>query len=96
MTKQRTMSTRAVHKFALLLGSENRIEMDQTAGILHVGMQGHLLMLWAVVDTEAPKFTRTFKVFGTGELISDGWLPIGTCFDGPFVWHVFELLVRHE
>lgn len=35
---------------------------------------------------------RRFAVRGTGHLLGDLTLPeyLGTCFDGPLVWHVFE------
>lgn len=92
---------KAVHKFELVgLGHDNEFDMDPTGGILHVGMQ-RTVTIWVTVDTAAPKVTRVFRVFGTGHPIPDDWLPVGTCFDGPFVWHVFERLAgsrgeKHE
>lgn len=78
-----------VHKFPLLIDGENRIEVDGSSAVLHVGMQS-MVTIWLCVDTEGQKRTRTFRIFGTGHEIPEGYLPCGSCFDGPFVWHVFE------
>lgn len=80
---------KTVHKFMVLHG-ENRIDMDRSAGLTHFDMQNGCACFWAVVDTDAPKSLRTFQIFGTGHPIPEGWVPMGSCIDGNFVWHLFE------
>ena len=69
--------------------------------VLSVGMQGHELMLWALVDPLQPQLERSFLVTGTGvdlpDLSGGLGLFIGTLHHaGPddrlYVWHVFELV----
>lgn len=70
---------------------EATISMQMGAQIVHFAAQGGRPTIWAIVDTEAKLERRHFRVFGTGEELD----PIfnthrGTCFDGPYVWHLFE------
>jgi hypothetical protein len=50
--------------------------------------------LWAIVDSEATKEVRKFAIFGTGYALpkEDACCYVGTTQDGPYVWHLFELL----
>jgi hypothetical protein len=82
---------RAVYKFALAIEVETQVCLDVGAHVVHVGMQNGELMLWAELDTHAlTKPPRVYRVFGTGHEIPDMWMHVGTVFDGPFVWHVYE------
>lgn len=50
-----------------------------------------VLSVWALVDTQAEKETRLFKVYGTGHDVTDKNLSyISTIQIGALVWHVFE------
>jgi len=80
---------RTIHKFPLE-NTLTELEMDANAGILHVGSQNALPMIWAGVDTEAPNVKRTFLAVGTGHPIPTGCFYVGTVFQGPFVWHIHE------
>jgi hypothetical protein len=79
-------------------GVECSIEMPKGARVLSVGEQEADLVLWAIVDPEAPKAKRDFRVFGTGwkinvtELELGGWSFVGTVQmkDG-LVFHVWVL-----
>ena len=57
---------------------------------LHVAVQDSIITIWALVDTEAPLISRRFKVIGTGGAITDYEKFLGTVFQGPLVWHVFD------
>jgi len=48
---------------------------------------------WATVNLENKLEERTFLVHGTGDEITDSHCKyyIGTWFEGPFVWHLFEV-----
>lgn len=82
--------------FKYIVPANGPIELPAEAQILTVAMQQERMMMWALVDDEAPKEERRFIVFGTGEVIPRGnfqW--IATVQDGNFVWHLFEIkLVR--
>ncbi len=68
--------------------------------ILSVGMQKDKLMLWAIVEYDddkrktVPTEERLIRILGTGQDLTpemEHGKFIGTVFNGPFVWHVFEL-----
>lgn len=67
--------------------------MPTGAEILHVGVQGHIAYIWALVDPDERIEARSFRVYETGHPI-DGDLGrhIGsfTMLGGALVWHVFE------
>lgn len=46
---------------------------------------------WAEVHTEYPMQDRKFVVRGTGHPLNDNEYYLSTWFDGPFVWHLFEV-----
>ena len=88
-----------IYKYQLDLSKTVSHKMPEGAQVLTVGIQRHKIMLWALVKAEPPyceeaKELRTFRCYGTGHPIQDQ-VPmeyIGTLYDGPFVWHVFEIL----
>ena len=66
--------------------------MPQGAELLVVGVQGgRELVVWAAVDTEAPKVRRRFRTYATGEELEGGAETyIGSVFVGLLVFHVFD------
>lgn len=61
---------------------------------LTIGLQDNSVCLWARVDPETARVRRTFRLVGTGHKHpneEEPWIYRGTVFDGPFVWHVFEV-----
>lgn len=59
--------------------------------MLSVGMQDGEIRLWAKVCPVAPYCHVDIFVRGTGhDFTGAEWRFIGTVFDGPFVWHIFE------
>lgn len=84
---------RTIYKFPVPVDDVlHKHAMPTKAVIRHVAQQGYQPCIWAEVDTDAPLVERSFRVFGTGHAIPDGFAFVGTAFDGPFVWHVFEKL----
>lgn len=57
---------------------------------LSVGVQGGTPMLWAEYDDAQPSRVAVFYIFGTGASIPSTYNYVGTFFDAPFVWHVYE------
>jgi hypothetical protein len=68
-----------------------KIEMPSGAQILTAQPQGGTLMIWAIVDTDAPKVKRQVHVIGTGwtSPFPDNVRYVATVQQPPFVWHVF-------
>lgn len=85
------MST-VVFKFPLERMRE-RIQLPADAKPLKVAMQQGLPVMWVHLDPAAPKIERCFEVYGTGHTIPDDakLTFVDTYFDGPFVFHVFEV-----
>jgi hypothetical protein len=72
------------------------LALPEGARALSVGVQRDVLMLWAMVDPDAPPAARAIRVFATGqelEYAATGMQFVGTAVQdglfGPLVWHVF-------
>lgn len=87
------MST-VVYKFPINNNSQ-RILLPADAKPLKVAMQYDTATMWVQLDPDAPKVERCFEVYGTGHPIGSDKRRefIDTYFDGPFVFHVFEVFV---
>jgi hypothetical protein len=82
-----------IWKYTILLYADRTIlRMPCNSVIRKVAMQGDALTRWAEVPDKGILTLRAFRVFGTGEQIDPPTANyIGTAFDGPCVWHVYEL-----
>jgi len=68
------------------------IEAPEEGKILKADIQDACLTLWILVDPDAPKVSRAFRIVGTGHLeVRDPWVYIETHFTGSYVWHLFEV-----
>lgn len=70
-----------------------KVSMPRGARILNVHEQRDNPCLWAIVDPDAPKETRHFRVVGTGHTFDPAGLEyIGTAHNimGYMALHVFE------
>jgi hypothetical protein len=68
------------------------ISMYDGATIRVVGsQQPGEVCLWVEAPAGDRPVTRTFQVAPTGGDVPAGGVFVGTAFDGPFVWHVFEV-----
>ena len=72
----------------------SNIEAEIPAGaqILSVAIQFGAPVMWAKVDPEAEKKTRSLFILATGAEVPDGVRFIGTLIfeDGGLVFHIFE------
>jgi hypothetical protein len=83
--------TKVIWKYPVELRERQSIPMPEGAEILRFDAQGEQPMLWALVDPQKPPEPRHLRLAGTGHPISENGLKyIGSCFQGPFVWHLFE------
>lgn len=84
---------RRIWKYQVIPERAISIEMPLGAQVLTVQAQRDEINVWALVDPEAPRVWRRFRLIGTGHIIQDGALQyIGTfqldC--GALVFHLFE------
>lgn len=82
-----------VYKYELPLGELVEIQMLKGATVLHLGVQGDVPCIWAMVDSYQAVETRRFCVAGTGMPIAATGPYLGTVmlYDGGLVLHVFEV-----
>lgn len=83
-----------VLKYILTNAEGTEVEMPKRAKIIHFASQHGMPYIWALVNPEAPKEIRKFKVYGTGHEINDKIIShIGTVLvaGGNLVFHAFEI-----
>lgn len=83
----------SIWKFPLQTTDHQTISMPIGAEILTVQTQFGEPCLWARVDTNEPKETRSIAIHGTGHSIPDSTVEyIGTyqLSNGKLIFHVFE------
>lgn len=80
---------RTVRKFAL---SYMPFSLDLPDGfrVVLVEDQGIAPFMWVDLDTEAPKRSVLFRVFGTGHEIDPDAEHCGSWQSGRFVWHLYR------
>lgn len=66
--------------------------MQQNAVVVHIGFQGQRMFVWAVVETESEIYQHNFLRLATGQEIPVSCAYVHTYQEGPYVWHLFELL----
>lgn len=98
MTIERATATGTIWKFPLPpMGDYLVLEMPRGAEILLFAVQDLVPTLWARVEPDAPLEERQFRFAGTGHPIEwDVGDHVGSCFQGPFVWHLFEYPLRES
>lgn len=85
--------TRSIWKYEIT--GDTTFNMPAGARVLAVQTQGsgEHVMLWALVEPDAPTVRRRFACFGTGHTLPADLDPsgyAGTFQVGPLVFHVFE------
>lgn len=77
--------------------SNGIIQMPADATILTVQNQDGDPHIWALVDPAKEMDARMFTIVGTGQPFDDtNTKYIGTFQDGPFVWHLFEIVIHNS
>jgi hypothetical protein len=86
-----------VYKYNVPLEDVIFLDLPEGAKILSFQVQHNRPTIWALVNSNAPKKRREFRIFGTGhpfsDVLDDELSFIGTCqmAGGELVWHLFEL-----
>tara|TARA_R110000782_G_scaffold241474_1_gene327936 strand:- start:673 stop:999 length:327 start_codon:yes stop_codon:yes gene_type:complete len=70
--KMSTDTGRIIFKYQMPVLESFEMQLPEGAEIIRMEDQEGLFWLWAVVNTEAPLETRSFKVFKTGAKMPDG------------------------
>ena len=86
------MPTRTIYKYPVKTDGPTKIPWGAT--IQGFGIQNHQPMVWAVVTLgkEMRVSGRKLKVLATGERMEENFQYLKTCFDGPYVWHLVEVV----
>ncbi len=86
-----------IFKYQIPIGG-GEVEMPEGAKILSCQEQQGTVCLWALVDSLAPTYSRTFIYIGTGHdfvALLEGrhyeFLDTVQQYGGSLVWHIFEL-----
>lgn len=82
-----------VYKYPFQITPRQQMLLPPGRQIIHVGPDPDgKLCLWAIVDEARGVMNETLWLVGTGQQLPDGVSAqqhIGSCVNGPFVWHVF-------
>lgn len=84
---------RTIWKIPLVLNDFQTISVPAGCEYLTVQDQRGVLCLWAIVDDEAAKVSRSIRIVGTGHATAHSQNEntyIGTVQQNGFVWHVFS------
>lgn len=88
---------RAILKYHIGYSAEiNIIEMPSGSKVISAGLDPQEdLCIWAIVNPENELESRKFTIVGTGWPMGhelDNWKFIDTVKQGPYMWHVWEVL----
>ncbi len=74
--------------------SEIELTLPKGSRVVHVGNQEpEHVTLWVEQRPDRDETeTRKFRVYGTGHGISESHKYLGTTQDGPFIWHLYEVM----
>jgi len=81
---------KTIYKYALDFDSVQDLELPTGAQILDVNEQDGRIMIWAMVEPDAPLQVIKIWIQGTGQPFNpDAKRYLGTVHPGAFVWHIF-------
>lgn len=82
---------KVIYKYEL----RNEVLLPKDSLVLKAGMQGDTMYIWVLLDpSETTHIQRNFEVIGTGHSFEHHYMThrfVDTIFDGPFVWHIWEV-----
>lgn len=85
---------KTIWKFPIVVADSVQISMPQGARVLSVQEQNRTPCIWALVDPEAPKQTRRFRILGTGHDFPEAdayeYHDTFQMHGGALVFHLFE------
>lgn len=82
----------SVYKYIVPLNGLTQIEVQGFLRWAACSMQNNQPTVWAVCDLRRSEWHKiTLSVHGTGKTVMTDSQFVGTVFDDPFVWHIFEV-----
>ena len=94
------MKNLTIWKFPITPEGINMIGMPKGAHILTIKRQLDTVCIWALVDPEAEKEIRGFRIYGTGHPITNNenlrYLDTFMIQNDKYVFHVFEVIIDEE
>lgn len=81
---------RTIYKYLVPPISEFQLETPKHSQFKHAGLQNDVIFMWFEVDTDQPVEARTFHIVGTGHVVPQDAVYVGTVQQPPFVWHIYE------
>ncbi len=89
---------KTIYKYPIVIDDVIRISLPGDAQILSIQEQNGQTCLWALLDPQAKKRTRTIRVFGTGhpfDLVNHQFISTVNYQEQNLVFHFFEEL-KHK
>jgi len=87
---------RKIFKYEFEIEKRFSLNLPMVNEIVHVECQDGTPCIWAIVDPDVATEPTDFRVVGTGHPIEDDEYDTlyhqGTFQQGPFVWHLFQVL----
>lgn len=82
---------RVIYKYELA----RVVTLPINSQILKAGMQNGNMCIWVLIDpNEKQTYYANFEIIGTGHSFEFDYLThtyIDSLFDGPFVWHIWQV-----
>lgn len=76
-----------VHKYRI----ENKpMQLPHDAIFLRFDMQDGEPTAWFEIRIDSTKVYKRLFMYGTGQLIPESAMYLGTCIDGDCVWHLYD------
>lgn len=82
---------KTVFKYVVPLQGITYIEISSSFRVAAANMQHGVPTIWVVDDTEHTRRIARLGIYGTGDHVDEPSSFVATIFDGPFVWHIFEI-----
>jgi hypothetical protein len=83
---------RTIWKYPIRLADgAQSFDLPIGAKVLRFAPQRRELQMWVELNPDLRLVPRSFAVFGTGHEIPRQAEHVGSCEDGSFIWHLYEL-----
>jgi hypothetical protein len=80
-----------IYKYPFEIKDKVLLDLPKGAKILRVAVQNETPCIWALVNADAPRELRGFRIYGTEHRIGpEAGAYVATFNQGPYVWHLFE------
>jgi hypothetical protein len=81
---------KTIHKYHL--PNDGTLLLTEGHSFMHFNIQNGLRTIWMEVDLErTTPVEYEFAVIGTGWEVPEDAQYYGTAFEGPFVWHLYQV-----